>query len=174
LPLLTPDVREFSGKPLVYHAACHAEWPGAHKVKGRKQLLRGLTRLTGSPFRLSPGCCSESGLGAMTSPGIYNVLRDRKRNDLAAALEGYDGPVLVGCPSCKLGIGRVLLSLRDKRPVLHAAEWLAAHLDGLEWRQSFCRKVNASRGDVRIVPVAQATTPVPPAPAAEQVADAAR
>ena len=43
--------------------------------------------------------CGESGMGAMTSPEIYNLLRERKRARLARAFaDGRDGPVIVGCP----------------------------------------------------------------------------
>ena len=41
--------------------------------------------------------------------------------------------------------------MRDKRPVLHAAEWLAGLLDGEDRRQTFRKKVNETRGDIRII-----------------------
>ncbi len=94
-------------------------------------------------------------MGSMTSPRIYNVLRQRKQNNLRDYFaNGYEGPVLVGCPSCKIGIGRTLINMRDKRPVLHVAEWLAGQLDGEDRRQSFRKKANETRGEVRVVPVA--------------------
>ena len=141
------------GAPMVYHGACHAEWAGVHKVKGRDQLLRALNEFTGGKFSVSPGCCGESGMGAMTSPQIYNLLRERKRENLQQMLAQYDGPVIVGCPSCKVGIGRILLGLHDKRLVLHTTEWLAEHLDGPQWRQNFRRKANEAKGDARVVAV---------------------
>ena len=61
------------------------------------------------------------------------------------------GPVVVGCPSCKIGIARCLINMHDKHPVLHVAEWLAGLVDGEDRRQSFRKKVNETRGDVRVV-----------------------
>lgn len=143
-------------KPVLYHGACHCEWAGVHKIKGRRQLAQALEAFGGSSVKISEGCCGESGMGAMTSPAIYNLLRQRKRAGLEEIFAGgYDGPVLVGCPSCKIGIGRTLLAMHDKRPVLHIAEWLAGQLDGEDRRQSFRKRVNETRGDVRVVPAGQ-------------------
>ncbi|MGN0009685.1 MAG: FAD-binding and (Fe-S)-binding domain-containing protein [Desulfovibrionaceae bacterium] len=143
-----------AGTPLVYHASCHAEWAGVHKIKARALLAGAVAAFSGARVALNPGCCAESGMGSITSPAIYNVLRDRKRLNLERAFaSGYDGPVVVGCPSCKIGIGRNLLRMHDRRPVLHLAEWLAALLDGPDWRTEFRRKVNGTRGDVRVVKV---------------------
>lgn len=151
LPLLEARPEALEGKKLLYHGACHCEWAGVHKVKGQSQLIRALGAFSGAGVALSPGCCGESGMGAVTSPQIYNILRQRKRARLEEALENYDGPVVVGCPSCKIGIGRTLLAMHDKRPVLHSTEWLAQLLDGEGWRQVFRKKVNETRGDVRII-----------------------
>lgn len=148
-----PPRKTLEGVQLLYHGACHPEWAGVHKVKGREKLLHALEEFTGASFAVSPGCCGESGLGAMTSPAIYNILRDRKRQDLAERLQSYDGSVIVGCPSCKVGIARVLVNMNDKRPVLHTTEWLAEHLDGPQWRHAFRKKVNEAKGDVRVTPV---------------------
>ncbi len=148
-----PALANLDGAPRLYHESCHAEWANIHKVKGRAKLLRALSDFTGASFVTSPGCCGESGMGAMTSPHIYNILRERKSMHLQQALSGYAGPIIVSCPSCKVGIGRVLENLHIKRPVLHTAEWLAQHLDGPEWRQSFKKKVNESRGNVRKIKV---------------------
>ncbi len=141
------------GAPRLYHESCHTEWAGIHKVKGRKALLRTLSTFTGANFITSPGCCGESGMGAMTSPHIYNILRERKSSNIAESLSSYAGPIIVSCPSCKVGIGRVLENLNIKRAVLHTAEWLAQHLDGPEWRQTFKRKVHDTRGHVRKIKV---------------------
>lgn len=142
------------GKPssLLYHGACHCEWAGVSKIKGQKMLGCALQEFSGLPVEMSAGCCGESGMGAMTSPGIYNILRERKKSDLAKRFaDGHQGPVLVGCPSCKIGIGRSLLSMHDKRPVLHVTEWLAGQLDGEDRRQTFRKKVNETRGEIRVV-----------------------
>ena len=136
----------------LYHASCHCEWADVNKIKGQRQLVDALKDFSGQSVTMSPGCCGESGMGAMTSPGIYNLLRQRKRDRLASAFaEGVDGPVIVGCPSCKIGIGRTLLAMRDKRPVLHVAEWLAGLMDGEDRRQTFRKRVNESRGEIRAV-----------------------
>ena len=137
---------------VLYHASCHCEWADVNKIKGQRQLVKALKDFSGRNVTMSPGCCGESGMGAMTSPEIYNLLRQRKRGRLEEAFaEGVDGPVIVGCPSCKIGIGRTLLAMRDKRPVLHVAEWLAGLMDGEDRRQSFRKRVNESRGEIRAV-----------------------
>ena len=166
LPLLSSDEIKAmraaplaAGTPVVYHSACHCEWADVHPIKARPQIAAALSEFSGAAVTLSQGCCGESGMGAMTSPSIYNMLRQRKQQNLAdmfarLAPEGgaYDGPVLVGCPSCKLGIGRCLLNMNEgKRPVLHVVEWLAGQFDGEDRRQSFRRRANDARGDVRVV-----------------------
>ncbi len=150
LPRIEARVDQANGS-LLYHTACHCEWAGVHKIKGQKQLVQALSDFGGCSVQISPGCCGESGMGAMTSPKIYNVLRQRKRASLESSLAEYDGPVVVGCPSCKIGIGRTLLAMRDKRPVLHVAEWVAGQIDGEDRRQSFRKSVNETRGEIRVV-----------------------
>ncbi|BAV92018.1 FAD-binding and (Fe-S)-binding domain-containing protein [Candidatus Desulfovibrio trichonymphae] len=141
-----------AGTNIVCHTACHCEWAGVHKVKGRQMIADALTDFSGAAVSLSLGCCAESGMGAMTSPQIFNVLRERKQAWLQADLAGNDAtPVLVGCPSCKIGIGRCLINMGDKRPVLHTAEWLAGLIDGEDRRQSFRKKINETREEVRVV-----------------------
>ncbi|MDR1856382.1 MAG: FAD-binding oxidoreductase [Desulfovibrio sp.] len=136
----------------VYHAACHCEWAGVHPIKGQRQIPRDLSQATGADLSLSEGCCGESGMSAMTSPAIFNLLRQRKIERLKGELpETQDAPVLVGCPSCKIGIGRCLIALRDRRPVLHTAEWLAGLLDGEDRRQTFRKRANETKGDVRVI-----------------------
>ncbi|MBQ9407754.1 MAG: FAD-binding oxidoreductase [Desulfovibrio sp.] len=138
----------------IYHGACHCEWAGVHKIKGQEQLVKALRDFSGAQVKLNAGCCGESGMGAMTSPEIYNLLRTRKQIRLAEAFGDCDGPVVVGCPSCKIGIGRCCINLCDKRPVLHTVEWIAGQIDGEDRRQSFRRRVNEVRGEVRVVQLA--------------------
>ncbi len=160
LPLLTDVPRKArlpEGSCAIYHGACHCEWAGVHKLKGQGELIKALQTFSGATVTLSPGCCGESGMGAMTSPDIYNLLRSRKQIRLAEAFGECDGPVIVGCPSCKIGIGRCCINLRDKRPVLHTVEWIAGQLDGEDRRQSFRKKVNEVRGEVRVIQLAQDT-----------------
>ena len=153
-----------NGQKLLYHASCHPEWSGVKAVKGGGKAARALERLSGASITLTPGCCGESGTGAYTSPGIYNALRERKRGRLAAVLPALtpDTPILVGCPSCRLGIARTLMTMEtedglNKRPVLHSAEWLAETLlapecpDG-NWLRRFRRQALRNiREGVRVI-----------------------
>ena len=102
------------------------------------------------------------------------MLRERKRERLQSALAGYraDAPILVGCPSCKIGIARTLMTMdarhpaRGKgesvenapvidthRPVLHNAEWLAETLLGKNWLAVFKAQASRTEGHpgVRVV-----------------------
>ena len=139
---------------ILCHGACHCEWAGVHRVKGQQQMAAALGEFAGCHITLQTGCCGESGTGAVTSPAIFNVLRARKQGALQNVFDaGYGNkPILVGCPSCKIGIGRCCINLKHgKQPVLHTTEWLAGLLDGEDRRQSFCKKINETRGDVRII-----------------------
>lgn len=161
LPLLQHEGMEAPVAPgtnVLYHAACHCEWAGVPTLKGQAQLTGALEQLCKVKVSTIPGCCGESGMGAVTSPTIYNLLRARKKERLAQAFEPqpqtgacYAGSILVGCPSCKIGIARCLIQLKEKHPVLHVLEWLANQVDGEDRRQRFRRRANETRGDVRIV-----------------------
>lgn len=161
LPLLQHEGMEAPVAPgtnVLYHAACHCEWAGVPTLKGQAQLTGALEQLCKVKVSTIPGCCGESGMGAVTSPTIYNLLRARKKERLAQTFEPqpqtgacYAGPILVGCPSCKIGIARCLIQLKEKHPVLHVLEWLANQVDGEDRRQRFRRRANETRGDVRIV-----------------------
>ena len=161
LPLLQHEGMEAPVAPgtnVLYHAACHCEWAGVPTLKGQAQLTGALEQLCKVKVSTIPGCCGESGMGAVTSPTIYNLLRARKKERLAQAFEPqpqtgacYAGPILVGCPSCTIGIARCLIQLKEKHPVLHVLEWLANQVDGEDRRQRFRRRANETRGDVRIV-----------------------
>ncbi|MDR2695362.1 MAG: FAD-binding oxidoreductase, partial [Deltaproteobacteria bacterium] len=146
-------VDAYTGQCFVYHTACHMAWTGLSAATGHVRIAAALEAATGAVLRLSPGCCGESGMGAITSPEIYNTLRTRKRRDLEERRAACEGAVLVGCPSCKVGIGRALLTMRDKRPALHLAEWLAAAHLGEDWRQRCRRCINEARGPVRAVEI---------------------
>ncbi len=150
LPRL-PELKEPAGGCVIYHSACHLEWTDTHKIKGPPQVAKSLAEHSGARVELSSGCCGESGLGAICSPSIYNILREKKTNNLKDMLENCPGPMLMGCPSCKIGIGRILLGLHDKRPVLHVAEWLALLHNGENWRQDFKKKASESKNGLRIV-----------------------
>lgn len=120
--------------------------------KGRAEAGWRHCRLTGAAIEVSPGCCGESGMGAIASPLVYNTLRKRKMDVLEAALADYpaQSPILVGCPSCKVGITRSLMAMHERRPVLHTVEWLATLLFrerwGEKWIRVFRRRIAPSAG----------------------------
>ena len=120
---------------ILYHAACHSEWQGVSSSKAAETYRQALAQLTGDKVAVSPGCCGESGLGAMTSPDIYNKIRDQKQRQLSQDLEGAKDslPIVVGCPSCQIGIKRCLIAQGKKHPVLHTLEYLADLVDGPRW-----------------------------------------
>jgi Fe-S oxidoreductase len=165
-----PHEQSLSDERIIFHTSCHPTWSGVKATKDGGKAARALERLTGSSILINTGCCGESGAGAYTCPQIYNVLRERKREKLQSALEGYvqDSPILVGCPSCKIGIARTLMTMaathpaRGKghkwdekerqtvidahRPVLHSAEWLAETLMGKDWLAEFKNRVGKPGG----------------------------
>ena len=89
-------VTAYDGQCFVYHASCHMPWAGLHTAAGHTQIASALEAATSATLRLSPGCCGESGMGAFTSPEIYNPLRGRKRQDLEERCPACEGAVLVG------------------------------------------------------------------------------
>lgn len=142
MPFLSIDAK----KDVVYHGSCHPEWAGIKAVNGGKMASRAIEKITGSNLTLSAGCCGESGTGAYSSPGIYNALRERKKKRLINLLPNYmeDTPIIVGCPSCKIGISRTLIKIKEdgytelaKHPVLHSAEWLSELIYGEQWLHNF-------------------------------------
>lgn len=163
-----------SDEHIIYHSSCHPAWSGVKATKDGGKVARALERITGASILLNTGCCGESGAGAYTCPGIYNTLRERKRERLQSALAGYraEAPILVCCPSCKIGIARTLMTMdaghpaRGKgetledsavidthRPVLHNAEWLAETLLGKNWLSEFRAQASRAEGHpgVRVV-----------------------
>jgi Fe-S oxidoreductase len=151
------------GAPMLYHAACHAEWTGQHPAKAGEVYRDALVEHLGTDIRLSPGCCGESGLGAMTSPKIYNRLRSKKQDQLKLDLPKVpaESPLLVGCPSCKVGIKRCLLGMEGtegaaERQVLHTLEHLAEARLGPDWKREFVRHLRAAKPEdgLRLLEVA--------------------
>ncbi len=133
---------------LLYHASCHAEWSGIPATKAADAYKGALAEITGAKVKLSPRCCGESGLGALTSPKIYSRLQERKRTQLQSDLANYpeDAPIVVGCPSCKIGIKRNLMGMdKEIRPVLHTLEFLARQIYGEKWQDEV---VEAARESV--------------------------
>ncbi len=139
----TPAPMDPMDDKLVYHAACHPEFSGLPKAKAGEAYRRALADLTGAQVELSPGCCGESGLGALTSPDIYNRIRRRKKRQLDEDLAGYPKtlPVVVGCPSCRIGIQRSLTQMKKPHKALHALEYLALAIGGPKWKKELSRAV---------------------------------
>jgi len=130
---------------LLYHAACHAEWTGVSPTKAPEAYRAALAALTQTPVTLSPGCCGESGLGALTSPQIHNKIRAGKAATLRAELADDATPVVVGCPSCRIGLARCLGEIGRKNPVLHTLEYLAAQHGGPKWKRDLKKRLKAAR-----------------------------
>ncbi|CAK7062978.1 MAG: hypothetical protein DELT_01506 [Desulfovibrio sp.] len=148
LERLPAHISAYSEKVL-YHSPCHAEWANVKPNKAAGLYAAALADMTGAKVAVSPGCCGESGMGAMTSPAIFNKIRQKKSLQLAADLADMpiDAPVLVGCPSCKQGISRTLIGMKEKRPVLHTLEFLAAQYMGEDWRQQFPKMLRILKAD---------------------------
>jgi len=111
-----------------------------------------LGELTGSRVDLSPGCCGESGLGAITSPELFNRIRLRKQEQLLkdlGAARSETQPILVGCPSCKIGVKRCLLRMGRKQSVHHVLEYLALAQEGPKWRKGFLKALAKARTEGR-------------------------
>ncbi|MDL2209752.1 FAD-binding protein [Desulfovibrio sp. OttesenSCG-928-O18] len=147
------------GEKFLYHSPCHAEWANVRANKAAGIYASALETMTGASVAVSPGCCGESGMGAMTSPAIFNKIRQKKALQLAADLAPLpeDAPVLVGCPSCKQGISRTLIGMKEKRPVLHTLEFLASVYMGEKWRGQFpkmLRNIKPDENGVRKVDLA--------------------
>jgi Fe-S oxidoreductase len=159
--LTLPAHRE--GEKLIYHAACHAEWVDVPKMKAPEMYRRAIAEALGAKVALSPGCCGESGMGALTSPAIYNRIRDRKKEQLAADLTlreadgrkkgraDRDTPILVGCPSCKIGVKRCLMQMHRPNTVLHTTEHLAEVLGGPKWKRELKRMIDGGENKGRMV-----------------------
>ena len=131
-------------RQILYHSPCHTEVPGMHKVKAGKLYAAAVAEHLGLAVRVSPGCCGESGLGAMTSPAIYNKIRSAKaaQLELDTAELDREAPVIVGCPSCKMGLTRILMQQDTRRRVLHLLEFMTERLMGRDWRKK-CVKLLA-------------------------------
>jgi len=143
------------GDSVLYHPSCHAEWTGVQKTKAAGVYAEALSELCGIDVTINAGCCGESGMGALTSPDIYNKLRAKKEAGLTHVLPTMkpETPVVVGCPSCKVGISRIFLNLQEKRPVLHTVEYIAEALYGADWKKQMKRLAveSVSKDSKRII-----------------------
>ncbi|WP_022660712.1 FAD-binding and (Fe-S)-binding domain-containing protein [Paucidesulfovibrio longus] len=142
----------------LYHAACHAEWVGQPKAKAPEIYRAAFAGLIDAQVSLSPGCCGESGTGAVTSPEIYNRVRHRKQKQMELDLEGFgrERPVVVGCPSCKSGIKRSLIQMGRANPVLHTVEYLARLAGGPKWKRELKAMLDSGEARGRSLTVGRA------------------
>ena len=143
---------------ILYHPSCHAEWTGVNLLKAGEIYAEKLGKFLDTEVEISPGCCGESGLGAMTSPEIYNLIRSRKQEILSEQLPGHSqqSPLLVGCPSCKIGISRSLMELKSKIKVLHTVEYLARLRLGENWKGDLLKRIAKGKIENNLVTVPSA------------------
>ncbi|MFW5731292.1 MAG: FAD-binding and (Fe-S)-binding domain-containing protein, partial [Desulfonatronovibrionaceae bacterium] len=132
------------GGRILYHPACHTEWTGVNALKAGDIYASRLGEFAGAGVEISPGCCGESGLGAMTSPEIYNLIRERKQEILSRQLPGFEEntPLVVGCPSCRIGVARSVNQLKSKIKVMHTVEYLATTLLGEKWKPHLLKQIS--------------------------------
>ncbi len=143
-----------AAQEVIYHASCHTEWTDVAKSKAPEIYRQAIADTLSSNVTLSPGCCGESGLGSITSPEIYNKLRDRKGMQLKKDLQEHDKntPILVGCPSCKVGIKRNVHALKKQNRVLHTVEYMAEVIGGPKWRKELKKQLEkATRQDEMVI-----------------------
>ncbi|MDQ7031649.1 MAG: FAD-binding and (Fe-S)-binding domain-containing protein [Desulfonauticus sp.] len=150
-----PEFCHVENTPLIYHAACHKEWTNIKPTKAASIYMQHLNKYLNVPIELSPGCCGESGLGAITSPEIYNKIRDQKKENLKQLINNYskNTPILVGCPSCKIGIKRSLIMLKNKNPVLHTVEYLALCLGGPKWKTNLVKQIKHANTKENVIKI---------------------
>lgn len=147
LPRLNATVN-CSDSTVLQHVSCHPEWSGLPAVRAIHTQTAALSAFSGVKIQLSPHCCGESGMGAIASPHVFNPIRARKESILLEQVNALPhAPILVGCPSCRMGIGRALLDLRLQREVLHTAEWLALQVFGDSWIKNFPRSIERRAGE---------------------------
>ena len=111
---------------LLYHSSCHSAWFDVGQNEADQIYTENLSKYLDCAVEISPYCCGESGLGGITSPHVYNKLRIRKRKNLKSYIKdnNYKGPILVSCPSCKMGLTRIVKGQKIKNNILHSLEYL--------------------------------------------------
>jgi Fe-S oxidoreductase len=67
---------------------------------------------------------------------IRPIRRERKQAQLVSDLGGdRKRPMVVDCPSCKVGIKRSMIQLKRANPVIHTVGYLAEAVGGPDWRK---------------------------------------
>lgn len=149
LPRLSPSDRDGVNTTVLCHVSCHPEWSGLNAVKAIHTQTAALTEFCGVRTVISPHCCGESGMGAIAAPHVFNPIRLRKQGVLTDQARAYpDAPLLVGCPSCRMGLQRSLLQLKLEKSVLHTAEWLAGQVFGVQpelWGKEFGARISKAQ-----------------------------
>lgn len=146
LPYLKKDEFNLEENELLYHAACHGAWTNVPTDRADLIYAENLGKLLDVEMKITPYCCAESGLGALTAPKVYNQLRKRKKLQMREDLEEYERkqPLLVSCPSCKIGINRIMQKQKYFHPVLHALEYLIEKIKGSNWQNRFLNSLQRS------------------------------
>ncbi|MBS3780886.1 MAG: (Fe-S)-binding protein, partial [Desulfovermiculus sp.] len=120
---------------LIYHSSCHAAWANVPQDKAAVIYAKHVESLAQNSVTVSDYCCAESGLGALTSPHIYNKLRKRKTAGLKElAVDDNSRRLLVSCPSCKIGLSRIVRNNKLNMQVEHTLEHLVHRRLGPNWR----------------------------------------
>lgn len=137
------DIQVTEQKNLLYHSSCHSAWTGVSQNGADSIYSQALSELFDCEVNISQYCCAESGLGALTAPGVYNNLRKRKKDELKKDLQNYpeEQPILVSCPSCKVGISRIVNNLKANYSVYHSLEFLAEKIGGKDWKEKFINDI---------------------------------
>lgn len=140
---------------VLYHSSCHSAWSDVPQKGADTSYAHSLEQCLSSQVDISPYCCAESGLGALTAPSVYNKLRRRKRTALQENIDqnGEKRALLVSCPSCKIGLNRIMGSLPYKVKVQHTLEHLADHFHGKHWKDLFAERLKKEWTQQRISPV---------------------
>jgi len=140
MQLLVKSAGELKTKPspfnkLVYHSSCHGAMTKVAQGNADEKYAELLEDILDTDIAISPHCCAESGLGALTAPAVYNKLRKRKQDVLSKYIESenYRDPILVSCPSCKIGLTRIMRILKKKNKVLHTLEYIDKELNRSEF-----------------------------------------
>ncbi len=130
--------------PVIYHSSCHSAWSEVSQKEADVIYAKSLQQCLPGSVDRSPFCCAESGLGALTAPEVYNRLRKRKRTALEEVLgeQEEESTVLVSCPSCKIGLNRIMGSLPQKARIQHTLEYLANQYYGMHWGHIFAEKLS--------------------------------
>ncbi|MFP4671402.1 MAG: FAD-binding and (Fe-S)-binding domain-containing protein [Desulfohalobiaceae bacterium] len=146
-PSLLQDQQSMaSGSDIVLHSSCHSPLSLSNHAQADQTYSSMLQEVSGADITVSQYCCAESGMGALTSPHVYNRLRKRKKLSLRETLSQQESEpqILVSCPSCKMGISRILNSEKKNLKPLHTVEFLAKQQLGPDYKQKIKELLNRS------------------------------